>query len=115
MVDQLSISGLIAYALIGVHAHEHVKKQVLGIELSFDIDIEQAASRDFLPDTHDYAGICQAVITFVENTPCFLLETLVKKLSQHLSNQFQLKNLQLKITKKPLDLPGVSVSCFMSS
>lgn len=109
MAGELVISNLVAHAIIGVCREEHAIKQALIIDLSCAIDIDRAASRDLLIDTHDYAAICHEIVSFVEKTPCRLLETLVKKLSLHLINQFNLQNLQLKITKKPMDLPGVEV------
>ena len=104
------LSNLVAHAIIGVRLPEQSIKQKLVIDLSFAVDIERAALRDSLADTQDYSEICSEVISFVEKTPCQLLETLVKKLADQLINRFQLNALQLKITKKPMDIPGVDVS-----
>jgi len=100
------------HAIIGVHAHEQLAEQQLSIDLSFPVDVEQAALHDSISDTHDYAKICDAITLFVKKTRCRLLETLAKKLADYLQTQFQLSSLQLSITKKPLDMPtvvGVSI------
>lgn len=110
MSNKIVISGLEVHAVIGVYAHEQLITQKLSIDLSFLVDIERAARHDALSDTHDYAKICEAVISFVRQTPCQLLETLAHKLAQHLINQFQLSALELSIAKKPTDMPGVVVA-----
>lgn len=109
-MNRISIANLVVHAIIGVHPHEQITEQKLSIDLSFVIDIEHAASRDALSDTYDYAKICEAIISFVKKTPCHLLETLVKKLSDHLRDCFHLSALQLTVTKFPADLQGVNVS-----
>jgi len=98
-----------------VRLHEQSIKQKLIIDLSFAVDIDRAALHDSLSDTQDYSVICSEIVSFVEKTPCRLLETLAKKLSDYLKNQFQLNALQLKITKRPLDLAGVDVCVEMGA
>lgn len=95
--------------------NEQSIKQKLIINLSFAVDIDRAALHDSLSDTQDYSAICNEILSFVEKTPCRLLETLTKKLSDYLINQFQLQALELKITKRPMDIPGVDVSVEIKS
>lgn len=104
MANKILISDLIVRAIIGVHEYEKTTPQELSISLSFLIDIDHAAQHDALSDTHDYAVICHEINDFVERTPCQLLETLSKKLRDHLLSRFQLRNLQLTVTKRPFDL-----------
>lgn len=108
--NRIIISNLVAHATIGVRSDEQSIKQKLVIDLSFAVDIDRASLHDSLSDAQDYSIICSDIILFVEKTPCRLLETLAKKLSDYLNNQFQLRALQLKITKRPMDIPGVDVS-----
>lgn len=114
-MNKIQISGLIAHAIIGVRSNEQLIKQKLIIDLSFAVDIDRAALHDSLLDTQDYSVICSEIVLFAEKTHCQLLETLTKKLSDHLINQFQLQALQLKITKKPMDIPGVDVCVEINS
>lgn len=93
-----------------MRSDEQSIKQKLVIDLSFAVDIDRVALNDALSDAQDYSVICSDIILFVEKTPCRLLETLVKKLSDYLKDQLHLGALQLKITKKPMDIPGVDVS-----
>jgi FolB domain-containing protein len=109
-MNKILISNLVAHAVIGVRADEQSIKQKLVIDLSFAVDIDRAALNDSLSDAQDYSVICSDIISFVEKTPCRLLETLAKKLSMYLNHQFHLNALQLKITKRPMDIPGVDVS-----
>lgn len=96
------------HAVIGVHAHEQTIKQPLSIDLSFSIDIQKAAARDRIADTQDYAKIYQSIIAFVEKNSCCLLETVAHRLCDYLQNQFHFSWMQLRITKKPVDMPALS-------
>lgn len=109
MASKLVISGLIVRTVIGAHAYEQAIIQTLSIDLSFPIDFSRAATTDLLSNTCDYAAVCKSVMQFAENTQHRLLETFTKKLSDHLKKQFQLSTLALSVTKKPKDLPNVSV------
>jgi dihydroneopterin aldolase len=113
-VDKIVISGIEVHATIGVYSHEQLITQKLSIDLAFSVDIARAAQHDSLSDTHDYAKVCDAVISFVRQTPCRLLETLAHRLANHLTQQFQLSALELSIVKKPMDMPGVTVAVKIS-
>lgn len=118
MSDRIVISGLIVHAVIGVHAFEQSITQPLSLDVSFSVDINRAAKHDLLSDTHDYAAICSGIISFVEKTPCRLLETFAKNVADYLVRQFHLKELELSVTKKPKDMAnvgGVSVSYTFSA
>lgn len=95
------------HAVIGVYAFEQAITQPLSINLSFSVDAARASQKDLLSDTQDYAAICNAVVFFVQKTPCRLLETLAQRLLEHLKEEFQLTDIQLSVTKKPKDLPFV--------
>lgn len=108
MSGRIIISELIVHAVIGVYAFEQSITQPLTIDLSFDVDIARAASQDNLADTHDYAAICAAVSVFAENNAFRLIETFAARLSDYLTQQYSLKNLELSVMKKPKDLPNVA-------
>ena len=113
MAGSVIIAGLTVNAVIGVYAFEQAIKQPLILDISFAVDIDQAASRDSLADTTDYAAVCASIQAFVDATPCRLLETFTKRLALHLQQTFQLTDLSIKVTKKPKDLPmvgGISIS-----
>lgn len=108
MSDHITISGLIVHAVIGVYAFEQSITQPLLIDLTFSTDAAKAAQNDALSDTADYAAVCAAIVAFVENTPCRLIETVAHRLADHLKKQFSFSQLELAITKKPKDLPAVA-------
>lgn len=111
-MNKIIIKDLIVHALIGVHAHEKKAKQPLSIDFAFSVNIERAALTDAIVDTYDYSAIYESIIVFVEQTPCNLIETLAKRLMDHLKTAFQLSWVQLIIIKHPSSMPqasGVSV------
>lgn len=107
-MNKIIIKDLIVHALIGMYAHEKKAKQRLSIDLAFSVDIERAALTDAIADTHDYSAIYESIIVFVEHAPCHLIETLAKRLLDHLKTAFQLSWVQLIITKRPSSMPQVS-------
>ena len=112
MADHIVISGLIVYAVIGVHAFEQSITHPLLIDVTFSADAARAAANDALSDTYDYAAVCTAIVNFVSATPCRLLETLAHRLAFYLKKEFRFSALKLSVTKKPKDMPhvaGVSV------
>lgn len=115
MANRVIISGLVVHAVIGVYAFEQSITQPLTIDLSFSADLHRAAFRDALSDTIDYAAVCKSITNFAEKNECRLLETFTQRLSDYLITEFQLENLALSVTKKPKDLPNVTVAvCFSS-
>lgn len=112
MIDSISIIGLKVTALIGVYPYEKEIEQLLLIDLSFSMDAKSAAKSDDISHTLDYSKICETVISFVKRTHCNLLETLADRLASFLKQHYQLPQLQLSITKNPLDMPvsGVKIT-----
>ena len=108
MLGQITISGLIVHAVIGVYAFEQSITQPLTLDISFSVDIARASLHDELSDTYDYAAICKSIELFVDSNPCRLLETFTKRLSDHLIQTFQLIDLKIVVTKRPKDLPNVA-------
>lgn len=109
-MDKISISNLVVRTVIGAHSYEQLITQQLTINLDYSVDINRAAESDLLSDTHDYAAICASIIEFADNARYRLLETFTKKISEYLKNIFHITILNLSVTKKPSDLPGVSVT-----
>ncbi|OGT34521.1 MAG: dihydroneopterin aldolase [Gammaproteobacteria bacterium RIFCSPHIGHO2_02_FULL_39_13] len=105
MSAKIIISNLVVHAVIGVHKQEQRIQQTLSIDFIYAVDIDRATRQDILADTQDYSAICHSIIDFVEKNPTRLLETLAKKLADHLQQQFQFSEFELSITKKPADMP----------
>lgn len=114
-VDKISISNLAVRTIIGAHSYEQQITQQLIIDLDYSVDINRAAEKDLLSDTHDYAKICASIIEFADNARYRLLETFAKKISDYLKNKFKINIINLSVTKHPSDLPGVAITVEMGT
>lgn len=77
---EITIKGIEAETIIGAHAHERRQPQPLRIDLSFEYDATVPVGSDRLADAIDYQSITNRAVTFVGESRCRLLETLVSGL-----------------------------------
>lgn len=102
------------YAYHGVYPGERKKGNWFRVDLSFSQNIAKAGISDSLTDTVDYVQVFRMIEEEMK-IPSNLLEHLATRLMNRLHEQFpELKNIELKITKKspPVDgnIAGVSIS-----
>jgi FolB domain-containing protein len=98
--------------IVGVNAAERVREQPLIVTASLRRDFGPAAAAEDLAATLDYALVAQAIRDFVRQGRFHLLETLVRRLAEHLAQRFGLQELELHV-RKPLAIAesdGAAVS-----
>jgi len=93
-IENLRVSGV-----IGVHPEERVRRQPLLVNLSLEQRFDRAAEGDSIGHTVDYSALCKAIQVFVERSEFQLLETLIRKLADHLAIQFPVDRFTLHIRK----------------
>ena len=99
-MDHILISDLRARCIIGVGAEERRETQDLLINLDIGTDTREAARNDKFQDALDYRAIKKSILSLVENSRCYLLETLAEAIADIcLLNQ---KVLEMKVrVEKP--------------
>ena len=94
---------------LGTTREERAKKQMIKINLSFEIDSQKAAKSDNIEDTIDYFSIYQFIKSFPGEKPFHLVERLHQSLSKRLHQTFpELQNTKIRIEKFPF--PDASVT-----
>lgn len=101
----IHIQNLRVECIVGVKPEERVTPQPLIVSASFRGDFTRAAESDDLADTLDYGLVAQEIRAYLEHSRFQLLETLARRLAEHLSERFALRHVALHI-RKPAALAG---------
>ena len=104
-VNKLFIRRLRVPIKIGIYPHEQQSEQILLINITFKIDILQAAASDHISDTIDYAIVAQTILDFAQTRAFQLIESFADQCATLLMEKFNLSWLKLTI-KKPSALPN---------
>ena len=98
-MDIIFIRDLRVDAIIGINDWERRIRQTLSISLEMGGDICRAAVNDAIEDTLDYKAVAKRVMSFVEASQFYLVETLAQRLAELLIDEFKLPWVKLTICK----------------
>jgi dihydroneopterin aldolase len=96
-MDSLHIQGLSVTTRIGAYDWEQRICQLLLIDITIPADF--AACEDDLSNTIDYTKLCQQVTNYVESHSFRLIETVADHVAQLIKNEFNLKQLTIRVSK----------------
>ena len=82
VTDKILIKDLLLRCIIGINDIERKEKQDVVINLVIWSDLSKAAKSDDIRKTIDYKTITKDIISFVEKSEFFLVETLAEKIAQ---------------------------------
>lgn len=110
--ETIYIDDLRVQCIIGVRPHEREQPQPLVISASFPWDFGRPGESERLEDTVDYSTMAQAIREFAQAGQFQLLETLARRLADHVGRRFGLARLHLHIRKPEAieDSDGAAVS-----
>ena len=100
--DRLIIEGIEAECRLGVYEWEQEKPQPIWIDLELSIDATRAAASDDVRDAVDYAALVAAVRDLAQAKPYRLLETLTEAIAGLVLEQFETKQVRVRVKKKAL-------------
>jgi len=100
VMDIIFLKGLNIETVIGIFDWERNIRQTVLIDLEMGTDIRQAAATDDIAHTLDYSAVSQRVITFVEDSDFFLVETLAERITGILMDEFSVPWVRLTLNKK---------------
>jgi dihydroneopterin aldolase len=103
--ETIHLHDLRVECIVGVNPAERETPQALLISLSFPWDFGRAAEGDSLEHTIDYSEVARAAREFAGAGRYQLLETLARRLGEHLCTRFALASLSLHI-RKPAAVAG---------
>lgn len=99
-MDIIFLRGLSIETVIGIYDWERTIKQTVILDLDMAADIRKAAASDDIADTLDYKAVSKRVISFVEESEFFLVETLAEKVTQIIIEEFGVPWVRLTLNKK---------------
>lgn len=97
--DCIFIENLEMDAIIGVLAHERVQPQPVQLDLSLYFDVKTAGTNDALPDTIDYADICEKLTAFISQSKFNLIEKLADSICEWLFHHYPMQKIRLTLRK----------------
>ena len=98
-MDKIFIRELTAETTIGIYDWERDIRQKVLIDLEMEVDTSIAASTDSISDALDYSQISHELITFIEASDFFLVETLAEELTGIILEKFKVVWVRLRLTK----------------
>jgi dihydroneopterin aldolase len=110
--DTISVSDLRVECVVGVYPHERDALQPLRVDVDMRLDTEQAATKERVRLTVDYASVSAQIAFLLRNCRFRLLETAAHVVARHLlappaagERRAQVDELTLRLTK-PAALAG---------
>lgn len=99
-MDIIFLGGLEIDTVIGIYAWEREIKQKIFLDIEMAFDIRKAAATDDINHTLDYKTVSDRVVTFVEASEFFLVETLIEEIANILLNEFPIPWVKIALNKK---------------
>lgn len=99
-MDIIFLRGLHIETIIGIYDWERVTRQTVVLDLEMGTDICKSAATDAIEDTLDYKAVSKRIISFVEESSFFLVETLAERIAGIVREEFQVPWVRLTLNKK---------------
>ena len=99
-MDIIFLGGLEIETVIGIYDWERTIKQKIILDIEMAFDIRKAAETDAIQHTLDYKAVSERVVSFVESSEYFLVETLIEAVAKILLNEFPTPWVKITLNKK---------------
>lgn len=113
--SKINIKNISLRTIIGVHDWERETKQDILINISLSSKCDKAIMTDDLAYTCDYQALAEKIITFVEDSRFFLIETLAARILDLIMEDKQVLKSTVEIVKPHALLYAESVSIELSA
>ena len=100
MMDIIFLRGLNIETIVGIFDWERAKRRPVLLDLEMAIDNRKAAASDAIEDALDYSEVSKRVVSFVEESSFFLVETLAEKICELVLTEFNVPWVRLALNKK---------------
>lgn len=99
-MDIIFLGGLEIDAVIGIYDWERTIKQKIVLDIEMAFDIRKAAETDDIRHTLDYKAVSERIVSFVESSEYFLVETLIEAIANILLTEFPTPWVRIILNKK---------------
>ncbi len=98
-LDTIAIKDLLLRCIIGVNDVERHEKQDVLVNIVIWSDLSEAAVTDDLEKTVNYRQVTKEIISLVENSRFFLIETLAEKIAQTCLKHERIHKVKITVEK----------------
>ncbi len=98
-MDIIFLGSLEASTIIGIYDWERETKQTIVLDIEMAFDIKKAAETYDIQHTLDYKAVSERVVSFVEHSNFFLVETLIEEIAKILLNEFNTPWVKITLNK----------------
>lgn len=98
-MDIVYIHELQIDTVIGIFDWERECKQTVSLDLEMGTDIRRAAASEDIHKTLDYKSVSKRLISFIEGSEFFLIETMAEGIAQIVLEEFGVPWLRLRVGK----------------
>lgn len=103
---EIKLAGMSFYAHHGYYVHEQKRGNNYVVDVSVEVDVDEAAVTDDLHHTVNYEVIYRICSEVMEH-PCKLIETVAYRIAHEIKNTFpSLQNIKVVIQKMKPELGG---------
>lgn len=99
-MDIIFLGGLEIETIIGIYDWERTIKQKIILDIEMGFDIRKAAETDEIQHTLDYKAVSERIVSFVESSEYFLVETLIEAIATILLSEFPTHWVKIILNKK---------------
>ncbi|MGR8931340.1 MAG: dihydroneopterin aldolase [Gammaproteobacteria bacterium] len=99
-MDIIFLGGLEIETVIGIYDWERTIKQKVILDIEMAFDITKAAKTDDIAYTLDYKAVSDRIVSFVEASEYFLVETLIEETANILLTEFPTPWVKVTLNKK---------------
>ena len=99
-MDIIFLRGLQIETIVGIFDWERVTRRIIVLDLEMATDNRKAAASDSIEDALDYGEVSRRVISFVEGSRFFLIETLAERICEIILLEFNVPWVRLCLNKK---------------
>ncbi len=100
MMDIIFLRGLQIETIVGIFDWERVNRRIVVLDLEMAIDNRKAAASDAIEDALDYSKVSKRIVSFVEESSFFLVETLAERICEIIRVEFDVPWVRLTLNKK---------------
>ena len=99
-MDIIFLGQLEIETIIGIYDWERETKQKVLLDIEMAFDIRKAAQTDDIAYTLNYKTVSKRIISFVESSHFFLVETLISKIATSILSEFNVPWVRITLNKK---------------
>ncbi len=99
MLDRIVIKDLLLRCIVGINEHERNQKQDVIINVEMMADISEAVAHDDVTKTVDYKVVNKEIITAVEESSFYLVESLASRIADICLSHEIVKKVSVSVEK----------------